>query len=310
MKKIFIISISVFLLWGFYSCNNKKNGGDNDLVDTTNLSQFNEADFFAKVDHSKLVEINSIIEGFISPVEMSALIKSNHIEFSKDYLIPTSYAKSYETKLKQALGFGLYSTDLGYLTMYRKNGMMVDYLLTISNLANDLKVAQFFDFNVLKKIVTANDNMDSLLFLTQNAFHQIDNYFTGANQSYLTVMIVAGAWIESQYLLTRVAKEYPDKNFKEKVGSQKEILYKLYEILKIYKGHPLFDKIITQYKKLVKAYEPVKISVVQTEGKVEYVDGNMIIYPNEETKVEISDSTLQNIIQVSEDVRNAIISIK
>jgi len=309
MKKYIYIILILIVSLGLSNCK-KKDKNDNLTNINTDTTTFNEANFFAKIDQSKLVQLNSIIEGFISPVEMSALIKDNHIEFSKEYLIPTSFSKNYETKIKQALAFGFYSTDMGYLNIYKKTGQMVDYLITINSLAEELRVAQFFDFSTLKKLVTQNDNMDSLLFITTSSFQQINNYFTHNNQSYLTVMMISGAWIESQYLLTRVAKDYPEKEFETKVGSQKDILQKLFEIIKIYKGHPQFDYIIGEYKKLIDVYEDVSIKIVETQGRVEYKDGNPIIYPNEETIVDISDSTLNNIIEVSEQVRNAIIHIK
>lgn len=310
MKKYIYIFIVIVVSFSVSSCN--KNDKNDKLTTELNAdtTTFNEAKFFAKIDQSKLVQINSIIEGFISPVEMSASIKDNHIEFSKEYLIPTSLSKNYETKIKQALAFGFYSTDLGYLNIYNKTSQMVNYLVTVNNLAGELRVAQFFDFSTLKKLVTQNNNMDSLLFLTTSSFHQIDNYFTHNNQSYLTVMMISGAWIESQYLLTRVAKNYPDKDFKTKVGSQKDILLRLFEIIKIYKGDPQFDYLINQYKKLVLAYDPVSVKTIETQGHIEYKDGNPIIYPNEETVVEISDSTLNNIINVSQNVRNAILKIQ
>jgi hypothetical protein len=310
MKKTITLILISFLIFSGISCKKGNKSENNQIADTANIKKFNEEDFFARIDQSKVRQINSIIEGFVSPVEMAAMVKNYHIEFSKDYLLSTSITKNYVTNIKKALGLGLLSADLGYLNIYKKTGQMVNYLLAINNLAGDLRVAQFFDFQSLKKLVTQSDNMDSLLFLTVSSFHQIDNYFTQTNRSYLTVLSVTGVWIESLYLLTQVAKNNPDKNLKDKIGSQKELLLQLYEILKVYKGDPQFDYILKEFKKLEQAYKPVTVTTKEVQGKTEFVDGNYVIYPSEETIINISDTTLNNIIKTTEEVRNAIVHIK
>jgi len=310
MKSKITIAILLVLSLLNMACNN--DGDQKPNTKDSTVAKFNEEEFFARLDQKKVAQLNEIIQGFASPVEIAATVKSQHIEFSKNYLINTSIASNYETQIKKALAFGLFSADLGYLTIYQKTGQMVDYLLTINNLANDLRVSQFYDFQTLKKLVTSSDNMDSLLFLTVSSFHEIDAYFTVSNRSYLTVSMVTGVWLESLYLLTQVSKDNPtkSKSFFDKIGSQKDLLLKLFEILKVYKGHPHFDYLIKEFDKLVKVYNDVKITIIQKQGKVEFIDGNYIIYPSEEAQVEMTDETLNKIIQTTTEVRQNIINIK
>lgn len=307
-KFLTIIAIACFALL-FNSCGEETTGSET-TGDPTPDVEFDEQKFFAEIDQTKVAQINAIVEGFTSPVEMAAMIKNNHIEFSKEYLVKTSIADSYETNIKKALGLGVLSADLGYLNIYQKTGQMVDYLVAINNIAGDLRVAQFFDFQTLKSLVTNGDNMDSLLFMTVSSFHQIDAYFTQSNRSHLTVLSVVGVWTESLYLLTQVAKDNEYKDFTDKIGSQKELLTQLMEIVKVYKGHPQFDYIIQNLKEIQKAFEPVSISIQETEGRVEFVDGNYIIYPSEETVIDVPEGTVENIIKATEKARNNIINIK
>jgi len=308
MKRILSILLIISVLMSISSCKEEKK---DDLTTTDTITNgFNEEEFFSRLDQTKVAQINAIVEGFTSTVETAAMIKNSHIEFSKDYLLSTTVADNYETNIKKALGLGLLSADLGYLNIYRKTGQMVDYLVSINNLAGDLRVSQFFDFQTLKKLVTTGDNMDSLLFLTVSSFHQIENYFTQSNRSYLTVLSVTGVWIETQYLLTQVAKDNPAKDFSNQIGSQKDLLNQLIEIIKVYKGHPQFDYILENMQKLQKVYDEVKIEIEHGEAKVEFIDGNKVIYPAEETKVTISPETMQKIISTTEEVRNAIVNIK
>ena len=309
MNKFFSIIVIITVLAFMSSCDGA-NDGDNDGSDSSQETTFDEQTFFLNIDQSKVTQINSVVEGFSSPVEMSAMIKDNHIDFSKDYIVETSIVDGYETNIKKALGLGILSADLGYLNVYQKTGSMVEYLVAINDIASDLRVAQFFDFQSLKSLVTNADNMDSLLFMTVKSFHQIDAYFTSNNRSYLTVLSVVGVWTESLFLITQVAKNNEYKDFTDQIGSQKDLLQQLVEMVKVYKGHPDFDYILSNLQEIQAAFEPVSITVEETEGRVELIDGNYVIYPSEITVINMSDETLGNIISATEKSRNSIVNIK
>ncbi len=314
MKKIrfaLIAMIAGLMFFGACKQDNKKDGkSSNSIPNTSQIEQFNEQDFFANIDQSKVNEINDIIAGFASPVEMAAMLKDNHVPFSKKYLTPTSVVDNYDLNLKKALGLGIFSADLGYLNIYHKNDQIVDYLQAIFRLASDLQVAQFFDFQTLKYLVTTSDNLDSLLFLSVNSFYQIDNYFRATRRSYLSLLAVTGVWVESLYLLTAVANDNPYVDLRNQIGSQKELLNKLVSLLEVYEGHPKFDYLIKEFKKLQKAYEPVKITEKQLEGNNrEVVDGRVVYTQDVESVIEIDEETMKNIIQTTEEVRNAVINI-
>ena len=312
MNKFFSIIVIVAIVAFMGSCNGSGGGGgdgDNNS-DSSQATTFDEQTFFLNIDQSKVTQINSVVEGFSSPVEMSAMIKDNHIDFSKDYIVATSIVDGYETNIKKALGLGILSADLGYLNIYQKTGAMVEYLVTINNIAGDLRVAQFFDFQSLKSLVTNADNMDSLLFMTVRSFHQIDAYFTSNNRSYLTVLSVVGVWTESLFLITQVAKNNPYKDFSDQIGSQKDLLFQLVEMVKVYKGHPDFDYILENLQKIQTAFDPVTITTEETEGRVELIDGNYVIYPSEITVINVTEDALKNIISVTENARNSIVNIK
>ncbi len=317
MKKLSLGILLIFsMVFVFSAC--KKHSSSNNInkdlnaieKDTAAVDSFNEQAFFEHIDQSKIAQINQIIAGFSSPVEFAAMIKSYHIPFNKDYLAPTSLASNYDINLKKALGLGVYSADLGYLNIYQKNTQIIGYLQVIFRLASDLRVAQFFDFQTLKFLVTTSDNIDSLLFLSVNSFYQIDNYFRSTNRSYLSLMAVTGVWIESFYLLTEVQKDNPYVNLQSQIGSQKDILNKLIELLEVYKGHPKFDYLIGQFKKLQKAFEPVQITIKKVKGKTRTVENGRVVFSqDEEAIVKMDQKTLQNIIKTTEQVRNAVINM-
>ncbi len=311
MKKLFFILLSTILIFSF-GCKKEKKHEQSSNKPTKQVADtgFNEQTFFESIDQSKVAEINEIIGGFASPVEVAAVLKDYHIAFNKNYLAPTSYADNYDINLKKAIGLGIYSADLGYLNIYHKNAQIINYLQTIFHLASDLRVAQFFDFQTLKYLVTTSDNVDSLLFLSVNSFYQIDAYFRSTRRSYLSLLSVTGVWIEGLYLLTQVQKDNPYVNLRNQIGSQKELLNKLIELLEIYKGHPKFDYLITQFKKLQKAYEPVQITEQKYEGETRTVQDGRVIYSQDvETIITMDEQTLNNIIKTTAQVRQAVLNM-
>ncbi len=312
MKKLLLFTLSTIMILSF-GCKKEKNKSNSlnpKKIEQIADTGFNEQAFFQSIDQSKIAEVDEIIGGFASPVEASAMLKDYHIPFNKNYLAPTSYANNYDINLKKALGLGIYSADLGYLNIYHKNTQIINYLQVIFQLASQLRVAQFFDFQSLKYLVTTSDNVDSLLFLSVNSFYQIDAYFRSTRRSYLSLLSVTGVWIESLYLLTQVQKDNPYVSLRSQIGSQKDLLNKLLELLEVYQGHPEFNYLIKQFKKLQQAFAPVQIKEQKYNGKTRTVKDGRVIYSQDvETVINMDDQTLDNIIKATAQVRKAVLNM-
>ncbi len=308
-KRIPLIFILCIFSLFFISITNNSCDDDNIKDTIKDEDMFDDTAFFNNIAQANINAVNEVVEGFSSPVETAALMKDYHIPFSKAYMVDTKIIDAYTTNIKYSIGLGILSADLGYLNVYEKKTSMIEYLLSINRVAQELRVSQYFDFQTLKRLVTSSSNMDSLMFLSVNSYLQIDKYFRTSKRSYLSVLSVTGVWIESLYLITQVAKNNEFTDFKDQVGSQKELLGKLTEIMKTYKGHPKFDKIIVEFENLQKAFEGVTIEVRKTEGRIEVVDDILVIYPDEETIINISDEDMKRIIDATETARNAIINL-
>ena len=194
-----IKNVFYFILLGFFAsmlikCNNGRNGKDPlDGID----SVLNQNDVVVVSE----AEIDDIIQSLPSPAEMAALIESLGVPFSKNYLASPEQADDYDTNFKKALGLGILSADLGYLNVYAQTNESVNYLATIRKISDDLNVGQFFDFQTLKRLASSNENMDSLMFLSQNSFREMDSHLRKNSRSNLSALVVTGVWMESMYLL-------------------------------------------------------------------------------------------------------------
>ena len=253
--------------------------------------------------------MDEIVQNISSPVEIAALIKSLGVPYSNDYLATTDYVDSYNTSYKMALGLGIYGADLGYQNMYNKTGSVLDYISAIKTLADGIRVGQFFDFTTLKRLVTNNQNLDSLMYISVQNFNQMDRYLRENNRGNLSSLIVAGIWIESMYLLGGVVKESPSVELAEKIGEQKIILNNLMLLLKNYDRDQKFKGLIDDLEDIQSIYKNVTITYEKGEPEAVEEDGMLVIKQNDKQFIDISNGTMMQIIDKTAEIRNKIIHL-
>ena len=252
--------------------------------------------------------MNDIISSFSSPVEMAAMIQSSEVPFSPKYLINPDVVKDYTTSFKKALGLGFLSADLGYLNVYSKTSLIIDYLVQIRSISEDLKVGQFFDFQLLKRLATSDDNIDSLLIMSTQSYQKMDEHLRNNQRSNLSALLVTGVWVESLYLITQVAKDQYSEDFKDRIGEQKTILNQLLPILKMFHGKD-FEHLVQYMEELKDVFDFVKISYEVGEPETKTINGSLVVVQNDRSIITMSKEELQEIISTTEKVRNKLIHL-
>ncbi|MBN2662572.1 MAG: hypothetical protein JXR68_02880 [Bacteroidales bacterium] len=253
--------------------------------------------------------IDEIIGSFSSPVEMAASMKSLDVEFSKKYLIDPGLTEDYDSNNKKAFALGVLSADLGYLNIYERTNLIVQYLSAIKRLSDDLRVSQFFEFQTLKRLATSNDNIDSLQFLSVQSFRDMDEYLRQSGQSSLSLLAITGVWLESLYLLTQVANETNQAQLKDKIGEQKISFDLLYGVIQLYRDDPYYVDLLNDLKELKNIFDQVEITYQVGEPETIIQNGTVTIIQNEQSIVEMSDEQLEQIILTTEKIRNKLINL-
>jgi len=248
-----------------------------------------------------------IVDNIASPVEMAALMNDLSVPFSKRYLASTSSVNALNTNFQMAYKLGIFGADLGYLNMYEKTSTAIEYISTIKTLADELGVGQFFDYNILKRLATSNQNLDSLMFLSVHSYNNIDTYLRDTHRSYLSSLMITGLWIEGLYLATQVATEYPHPEISERIGEQKIILDDILNVLNLYKKDPRFNELIRDFENLNVEFEKINITYEIGEPEAIEKDGRLILIQNDKSIVEISDEQLNRIIEITKKIRNKLI---
>ena len=255
--------------------------------------------------------VADIVQNIASPVEIAAILQSMQIPFSAEYLAPTKESERLTTNFQKAVMLGIYGADLGYLNIYEKTGNSVEVLSTIKKLADGLRVGQYFDFETLKRLSANKANLDSLLFMSVNSYNKIDKYLRDNDRASISALMIAGVWIEGQYLATQVALTHPDEILRDRVGEQKIILGDLLMLLRPYRESSAeYSSIYNMMEEINKAYREVHISYRLGEPETVEHDGRLVMVQHEESIVEMTDGQLGEIAGISEKVRNKLISDK
>lgn len=296
VKNIFILMALVGIGW---SCGDSTAPADNESIDSV-LEETKEEEQ-AKMSDELLTEM---IQRIPSPVEIVALIKSSGAEYSEAYLNPAANAEKYTTSYQQAFNLGVYGADLGYINMYEKNISILSYLNAVKTMADQIKVGQFFDFNTLKRLSSNKENIDSLLFITTSNFNQMDAYLREQGRSDLSILSVAGAWLEGIYISCQVAKQTKNESLVERIGEQKIALKDIVLLLSQYKDEPAIEKVHADFTEIMTIFEDVKITQVDAAPETKEVDGKLVIVDNSSSEIEISNETLEAIMEIVTKVRN------
>ncbi len=248
-----------------------------------------------------------IIDNLASPVEIADLLNRLEIPFTNSFLFPAGKIKEMETDVQKAYGLGLYGADLGYQAMYGKNTQILDYITNIKDLAEDLRIGQFFDFSTLKRLSQSKSNLDSLMYMAVRSFNDIDKYLRKQHRGEVSAMIITGLWLEGMYLATQLQKNYPRPELKERIGEQKIIMEDLFTLLDRYRDNKEIEKLLTRLAPLKQLYSGVKITVNPGEPETVEKDGRLVIIQHEESVVEYPDSLLDDIVAEFSKIRGEIL---
>ena len=278
---IYKLFISLFIAsFLFTSCSNSAINEEEELDIESFSETLSDEQFDMELDKDVIGEI---IQNISSPVEMSALLKDEGIEFNYKYLSSTDNVDEFNTSFKQALNLGVLGADMGYLNMYNKTGAVLNFITAIKELSDELKVGQFFNFETLKRLATNSENIDSLMYISISSFDKMDNFLRDNNRSNISALLVTGVWIEGAYLASQVILENDNIAIRERVAEQGIILDQLMLVLNHYKNDQSFFKLISKLEKLKLLLD--KVEIIETEGDAEMieVDGILMAVSNTTT---------------------------
>lgn len=298
MKLRSAIFIVLCLLLAACGGNKKK-----EKIDINSLMNENEGNLEISSE-----SMNSIIESIPSPLEIAMVIKQSGMDFNQDMLNDQSNAKLYTTDQAKAFNIGVYGGDLGYINIYEKAYLTVNYLTTIKGIADDINIGQFFDFSTIKRMASNSEKMDSLIYLSTINFNKMDAFLRNQKRSNLSLLMITGTWTEGLYVATQVFKQNNSKEIMEWVGYQKIIVDQLMLGLSAYKNDEYFQALITDFSSLKKQFDSISIVYDYHEPESVEVDGRLVIVDKSTSTVNITDVQVNQIGELVTKIRSRLIT--
>lgn len=294
----FLLALSlIILIFGVStSCSNS---GSNGLEDSLNSKKMN-----LKISKE---DLDLLIQSFPSPIETSLVIKNAGNPFSSSILIPTKNLERFGSNYDKALAMGAFGGDMGYINIYEKSFIAMDYLGAIRMLSKDLEIDQFFDFDRMISMAKNSSNADSLLQMSTESFNKMEAHFRNKGRNELSILIVLGTWLEGSYIISNLAKSKMTDEMKNRVAEQKESVEKLAGLLKKAESDPYFLKLSSSMSGLKKLYDNIKIEQIIREPEMQEINGELIFVDKSETKIHATKNQINAVIDATVSMRDELL---
>lgn len=300
MKKIFLLSfIFIAFITGCDSGKEKKDhfseiAGDSIQQDTIAKEQVERA--------------NNIIRSIPQPVEMAALIKKTGAKYNNQILNDPDKVSDYNTNFRRSFNLGVYGADLGYINLYNQKQDALNYLKTVTLLAEQLKLGDFFNSAKLKELARKSGNLDSMVSITTRNFEKINIRLQQQNRSELSMYMLVGGWLEALYIATNIARENNNKELMNRIGEQKVVLSQLLSLLSFYENNKNAITLHDDLIKLKKVFDKIDIHTTYRKPTAEAKNDVMNVEDRSETKISINKEHIDAILNVVQSIRKEIIS--
>ncbi len=293
-KKFAILFVGIFLL-SFYSCNNRSRFNE---FKTNELS----------VDSTKLfITYKNTVFYVPSPQLINLYLKRIGIYPSTSIINPAQNIEKYTTSLKKAINLGIYGADLGYINLFSVSENTNEYLSAIDQLAKGLNLGLLFTSDVYNQIISLKDNQDSLAQYISDFLTNADNYLKANSQQQTGILVIAGGWIESFYILCNTYSHNKNIEIKNLIFQQKFVLENLIKgLAPYYESSSELQELIDSLVEIAYDFDMLDFKYTYGEPIFRYRKGVMIFDNN--FKLINSEGSFETIIRKAEDLRNKQIS--
>jgi hypothetical protein len=282
-------------------------GGNKTNTDKININSLLDENADGNNLEISTESMNSIIESIPSPIEIAVVILQSGNGFNERLLNLQDNAQLYTTDQEKALNIGIYSGDLGYINIYEKSYLTVNYLNTIKKIADDINIGQFFDFTTIKRMASNADKIDSLIYISTSNFNKMDGFLRSQKRSNLSILMVTGTWTEGLYIASQVFRENRTDEIREWIGYQKIIIDQLLLGLSAYKNDQYFQKVISNMNQLKKLYDNVTLTYEYHEPESVEVDGRLVIVDKSTSTVNITPEQVDQIGDMVAQIRTQLV---
>jgi hypothetical protein len=208
-------------------------------------------------------QVASEVREFVYPLPTSFEVTEMLNRIEAAYIIslcnPVENVEKYLSEKSKALALGVYGADLSYSSTYNQKQQTVDYMNVSRQLVDDLDIASAIDPNIVKKLEENEGNKDKMVELITNTFYDTYEYLQQNERASVSMLVMAGSWIEALYIATHISEEtFSNKEMVKIVMDQKAPLDKLMELLADFEGEAAIDETIALLAPLHTIYTSIE----------------------------------------------------
>ncbi|RLD65068.1 MAG: hypothetical protein DRI95_09510 [Bacteroidetes bacterium] len=227
-------------------------------------------------DDSDLIEETTVMEKadklvypLPTPLEVTEMLNKAGAAYILDIANGPENVAKYFTEISKALNLGVYGADLSYASTYNKTQETNNYLACTITLRDGLAIETPYNSGLLERVEANIDNKDSIYNILTTSFHETFEYLNDNGKGAVSVMILAGGWIEGLYLSTELA--FLTENNAEilkGIADQKETLKILMPLIETYKENENVNEILKE----LRVIETIYSEIPEKDGVIELTE--------------------------------------
>jgi len=184
------------------------------------------------------------------PGTLTNKLSAAGISYNKSHLNPSGKAGSYTTNYQKAIGLGVYGADLGFAASYNQPQDALEYLGQMGKLAGDLGISNAFDHEFSQELIKNVGKPDTFQLMLDKAFDKAERNLRSNQRVAVSVLMVAGGWVEGLYLavegLNTNPKDPKAKDVYTDIHVHCHAFDYVFKLLEEYKGNPDCAKLLQE----------------------------------------------------------------
>jgi len=288
--------LAIAITFTFFACGSDQTSDtDQNLTDTTKV------DSSAKGNASQ-----KIFYGLPSPIQLGKMLQKSGASYDKKMLSSADDITKYTSSNSKALNLGVYGADLSYSAIFGQNQETMNYLNGCKKLAEQLNITGSFSNEMMKRMETNVSKKDSILPLISEVFLNSDEALQANAQSNISILVLAGGFIEGLYVATQVSKTV--KNNKDIITRIAELKGALNNLILMLSTETVDQEVVTltnDLKAIKEIYNEMAVTAAaETTVKADSTTNKMTI--GGKSSYSLSKEQLEKIATKIAEIRNKI----
>jgi hypothetical protein len=248
-KAVLIFAASLVIAYSFTGCTGKSPKSQESKEGRTTTGELTES----KDEVIKEISDYPLPTSF----EVTRLLIESGASYILDLCNKTDNVSKYISLKSKALNLGVYGADLSYAATYNQTQETMQYLEASSTLIDELQISTAFNQTLVDRVEANIDNVDSLISIISDSFYDSYKYLQDNSQDKISLLVLAGSWIEALYITTQITMvtQGDDQKIVDIISEQESSLSKLLELMDPAKEDQIIKEVYTGLSGIRALYE-------------------------------------------------------